>query len=189
MSFFSTAFLPAKKLSSPSPLPYPALTPPQTHFLPRVLACPLTPHFSSAPVLLLPQLPARGSHPGSTILARILTSLSSPGQSWHGQDGLPWEKAGSSDWGCGLRAQPIWAPSCYNHFKYDFLLLLLLIFLIYEEEPPLSEYLTTRQAPYKPFLTYLIPRQTHKVGAITVPFLSIHLLMELRLLPGLGYCK
>ena len=107
---------------------------------------------------------------------RDSTLTQQPGQSWHGQAGSPWEKAGSGDWGGDLRAQPIWALSCWSHFKYDFLLLPLVIFLIYEEKLPLSEYLITCQAPCK--TSHLIFLETHKVGAVTVPFVSIHPLMD-----------
>lgn len=147
--FFSTAFLPAKlsqTLPIPSSLPHPL---PTTNLLPPQSPRPPTDTpFFPAPhlMLLLPQLLAQGSCPGSLILAEILTSLSNPGQSWHLHTGSPWEKAGRSAWGCGLRAQPTWALPCCNHFKCDFLLLLFLIILLYKEELPLSEHLTTGQA-------------------------------------------
>lgn len=84
----------------PHPVPTTNLLPPQSPSLPTN-----TPFFPASPlVLLLSQLLAQGSCPGSPILAEILTSLSNPGQSWHRHAGSPWEKAGRSAWGCGLRA-------------------------------------------------------------------------------------
>lgn len=105
----------------PSPLPHPALTPPQTHFLARVLASPLTPHFSPAPWAPPPAAAAQRSCPGGLILAEFLTSLSSPEQSWHRRAGSPWKKTGRRHWGSGLGVHLTWVLSCLNHFKYDFL--------------------------------------------------------------------
>ena len=99
-----------------------------------------------SPLLHTP--PLTGTCPGLTPRqldpGRDSTLTQQPAQSWHGQEGHPGRRQAAVT---GVAA---WEPgasglSCWNHFKYDFLLLFLLIFLIYEEKLPLI----TCQAPYK----------------------------------------
>lgn len=121
--FFSTAFSFLWKTSLalpiPSSLPHPH--PRQSHFLPKSCS-PADTHFSSAP-----HSSFHSCQPGAHAQAArswpdIPPSLSSLDRAGMANRGHLGGKAGSCDWGGGLNAAHL-ALSCWNHFKYDFLLL------------------------------------------------------------------